>query len=204
MRRYLIVMVKEPRPGRVKTRLGRDIGMVAAAWWFRHQVARLLRQVDDPRWQVVIAVSPDHAGLKSRVWPAHLPRVAQGPGDLGDRMGRLLRGMPPGPVCIIGADVPGITQAHIARAFSALGRHDAVFGPAMDGGYWLVGLKRAQAVPSTLFQGVRWSTSDALSDTIKTLPGARIAFVDCLRDVDTATDLEPSPQSMLLKSGHRF
>lgn len=192
MRRYLIVMVKEPRPGRVKTRLGRDIGMVAAAWWFRHQVARLLRQVDDPRWRVVIAVSPDHAGLKSRVWPAHLPRVAQGPGDLGDRMGRLLRGMPPGPVCIIGADIPGVTPAHIAQAFKSLGRNDAVFGPAMDGGYWLVGLKRARAIPATLFEGVRWSTSDALSDTIKTLPGARIALVERLHDVDTAKDLKPS------------
>ncbi len=191
MRRYLIVMVKEPRPGRVKTRLGRDIGMVAAAWWFRHQVARLLRQLDDPRWQVVLAVAPDHAGLKSGVWPDHLPRVAQGPGDLGDRMGRLLRGMPPGPVCIIGADVPGITPASIARAFAALGRCDAVFGPAVDGGYWLVGLKRVQAVPSALFHGVRWSTEHALSDTMKTLPGARIAQVDILRDVDTVSDLGP-------------
>ncbi|MGR3696630.1 MAG: TIGR04282 family arsenosugar biosynthesis glycosyltransferase [Roseovarius sp.] len=192
MRRYLIVMVKEPRPGRVKSRLGRDIGMVAAAWWFRHQVARLLRDVEDPRWQVVLAVSPDYAGLNSRVWPAHLPRVAQGAGDLGDRMGRLLRSMPPGPVCIIGADIPGVTRAHVARAFSALGRNDAVFGPAMDGGYWLVGLKRARPVAPTLFQGVRWSTADALGDTIKTLPGARIAFVDRLRDVDTASDLKPS------------
>jgi rSAM/selenodomain-associated transferase 1 len=191
MRRYLIVMVKEPRPGRVKTRLGRDIGMVAAAWWFRHQVARLLRQLDDPRWQVVLAVAPDHAGLKSGVWPDHLPRVAQGPGDLGDRMGRLLRGMPPGPVCIIGADVPGITPTSIARAFAALGRCDAVFGPAVDGGYWLVGLKRVQAVPSTLFHGVRWSTEHALSDTMKTLPDARIAQVDILRDVDTVSDLGP-------------
>lgn len=192
MRRYLIVMVKDPRPGRVKSRLGRDIGMVAAAWWFRHQVARLLRDVEDSRWQVVLAVSPDHAGLNSRVWPAHLPRVAQGAGDLGDRMGRLLRSMPPGPVCIIGADIPGVTRAHVARAFSALGRNDAVFGPAMDGGYWLVGLKRARPVAPRLFQGVRWSTADALGDTIKTLPGARIAFVDRLRDVDTASDLKPS------------
>lgn len=192
MRRYLIVMVKEPRPGRVKSRLGRDIGMVAAAWWFRHQVVRLLREVDDPRWQVVLAVSPDHAGLKSRVWPAHLPRVAQGAGDLGDRMGRLLRSMPPGPVCIIGADIPGVTRAHVVQAFSALGRNDAVFGPAMDGGYWLVGLKRSRPVAPKLFQGVRWSTADALGDTIKTLPGARVALVERLRDVDTASDLEPS------------
>ena len=74
-------MLKEPRPGRVKTRLGRDIGMIGAAWWFRHQVAGLLRRLDDPRWHLVLAVAPDHAGLTSRVWPAHLPRIPQGPGD---------------------------------------------------------------------------------------------------------------------------
>ncbi len=53
MRPTLIVMLKVPRAGWVKTRLGRDIGMTAAAWWFRHQVAQLLRRIDDPRWRVV-------------------------------------------------------------------------------------------------------------------------------------------------------
>jgi len=113
MRPQLIVMLKEPHPGRVKTRLGREIGMVAAAWWFRHQAARLLRRIEDPRWRLVLAVSPDAEGRQSRVWPAHLPRVPQGKGTLGDRMARLLRGLPPGPVCIIGADIPAIGRAHI-------------------------------------------------------------------------------------------
>ncbi len=63
-------MLKEPRPGRVKTGLGRDIGMTAAAWWFRHQCRRLLRELDDPRWRLVIAVSPDAEGRASRIWPA--------------------------------------------------------------------------------------------------------------------------------------
>ena len=112
-RQTLVEMVKEPRPGRVKTRLGRGIGMVAAAWWFRHQVARLLRRVEDPRWRLVLAVSPDTEGLASRVWPAHLPRMAQGRGDLGDRMGRIFRSLPPGRVCIIGADIPEIGRAHV-------------------------------------------------------------------------------------------
>ncbi|WP_300550048.1 TIGR04282 family arsenosugar biosynthesis glycosyltransferase [Roseovarius sp.] len=188
MRRHLIVMVKEPHPGRVKTRLGRDIGMVGAAWWFRRQAARLLRRVEDPRWQVTLAVSPDAEGLQSRVWPARFARVAQGQGDLGDRMGRLMRSMPEGPVCIIGADIPGVRATHIARAFEALGRHDAVFGPAYDGGYWLVGLKRVR-VPATLFRDVRWSSEHALGDTIKSLGGARVALVDRLRDVDTVADL---------------
>jgi len=190
IRRRLVVMLKQPRPGRVKTRLGRDIGMVSAAWWFRHQVAALLRRIEDPRWQVVLAVSPDREGLQSRVWPAHLVRVAQGGGNLGDRMGRILRHMPPGPVCIIGADIPGIKRGHVARAFGCLGAHEAVFGPAPDGGFWLVGMKRVAPPPPGLFQGVRWSGEHALSDSVASLGGrARVALCDPLADVDRAADL---------------
>ena len=187
--RHLVIMLKEPRAGRVKTRLGRDIGMVPAAWWFRHQTRRLIRCLDDPRWRLHLAVSPDRAGLHSRVWPAHLPRVPQGRGDLGMRMGRILRSFAPGPVVIVGGDIPGITARHINRAFRALGSHDAVFGPATDGGYWLIGMKRTTPPPRTLFRNVRWSSPTALADTIVSLPGARIALIDTLRDVDTAADL---------------
>ena len=182
-------MVKEPRPGRVKTRLGRDLGMTAAAWWFRHQSRALLRRVQDPRWQLVLAVAPDRAGMTSRVWPAHLTRWPQGRGNLGDRMGRMLRGAPPGPVCVIGADIPGITSAHIANAFNALRAKDVVFGPAHDGGYWLIGLKRSRPIPPRLFANVRWSTEHALADTITTLPNHRIAQIAMLKDVDTIDDL---------------
>ncbi|MBY6159789.1 TIGR04282 family arsenosugar biosynthesis glycosyltransferase [Mameliella alba] len=189
MTRTLIVMVKEPRPGRVKTRLARDIGTVAAAWWFRRQCTRLLRRLRDPRWQIVLAVSPDREGLTSRIWPADLPRLPQGSGDLGTRMARAMRSAPPGPVCVIGADIPGITRPAIWRAFRALGAADVVFGPAEDGGYWLVGLHNAAQVPHGLFEDVRWSTEHALADTIGSVPGARIALVDQLRDVDTVEDL---------------
>jgi rSAM/selenodomain-associated transferase 1 len=178
-------MVKEPRPGRVKTRLGRDIGMTAAAWWFRHQVAGLLRHVADPRWDVVLAVSPDREGMLSRVWPPQYPRIPQGPGDLGTRMTRALSLH--GPVCVIGADIPGIKRHHIARAFAQLGSYELVFGPAPDGGYWLVGVKHDP--PCTLFAKVRWSTEHALADTLASVPGRRVSLVDTLRDVDTADDL---------------
>ncbi|WP_425080135.1 TIGR04282 family arsenosugar biosynthesis glycosyltransferase [Ruegeria denitrificans] len=191
MQRTLVIMVKEPRPGRVKTRLGRDIGMVGAAWWFRHQTRSLIRRLRDPRWRIVLAVSPDQQGLKSRVWPADLPRAAQGRGDLGDRMARMLRGMPKGPVCLIGADIPGISRPHIARAFDALGPSQMVFGPAPDGGYWLVGAQRYAALPASLFRDVRWSTEHALADTLASIPGCRVSLLDLLRDVDTVADLEP-------------
>ncbi|WP_298853576.1 TIGR04282 family arsenosugar biosynthesis glycosyltransferase [uncultured Ruegeria sp.] len=189
MQRTLVIMVKEPHPGRVKTRLGRDIGMVGAAWWFRHQARSLIRRLRDPRWQVVLAVSPDQEGLTSRVWPGDLPRAAQGRGDLGDRMRRMLQGMPKGPVCLIGADIPGISRAHIARAFDALGRSQMVFGPAPDGGYWLIGAQRFAPLPRGLFRDVRWSTEHALADTLASIPNCRVSLLGHLRDVDTVADL---------------
>lgn len=189
MRPTLVVMVKEPHPGRVKTRLGRDISMVGAAWWFRHQVNDLLRRLRDPRWDMVLAVSPDAEGLTSRVWPADLPRWPQGRGDLGDRMARALYQFGPGPVAVIGADIPGITPARIAEAFCSLGTADAVLGPAPDGGYWLIGWAGRGALPAGIFRDVRWSTDTARADTIRSLGACRVAQVAELRDVDTVADL---------------
>ena len=189
MRPTLVIMLKEPRPGRVKTRLGADIGMTNAAWWFRHQAANLIRKVSDARWDVVLAVSPDREGLASRVWPQNLHRMAQGQGDLGDRMARMLRAQGPSPVCLIGADIPAISSRHIARAFELLRSADAVFGPAPDGGYWLIGLKHPYHAPPRMFENVRWSSEHALEDTLATLGRLRVVFADTLSDVDTADDL---------------
>lgn len=180
-------MVKEPRPGRVKTRLGRDIGMTTAAWWFRHQTGRLIRRLRDPRWQIVLCVSPDREGLFSRVWPSDVERLPQGSGDLGDRMVRMLAATP-GPTILIGGDIPGVRSAHIVHAFRALGQHPSVIGPAPDGGFWLIGLKHPNRAPKSLFHNVRWSHPETLVDTLPTLPQP-VALVDELNDVDTASDL---------------
>lgn len=190
---WLVIFVKEPVAGRVKTRLARGIGTVPAAWWFRHQVARLVRRIGrDPRWRTVLAVAPD-AAYATRMLPKGPARIVQGPGDLGDRMGRVLRGMPPGPVVIVGGDVPGITLAHISAAFRLLGAHDAVLGPALDGGYWLVGLRRGTGfVPASLFDRVRWSTGHAMADTERSLSGLITAKAAVLRDVDDIHDLPVS------------
>ncbi len=189
MRRHLVVMVKEPRPGLVKSRLGREIGATRAAWWFRHQTDRLLRETADPRWRIWLAVSPDREGMTSRVWPAGLARLPQGRGDLGRRMARVFAGLPPGPALIVGADIPGIDRTRIARAFAVLGSRDAVLGPAGDGGYWLIGLKRVRPVPTCFLHGVRWSTRHALSDTLATMAGLRFSLTERLDDVDDARDL---------------
>ena len=179
-------MVKHPAAGRSKTRLGREIGMVPAAWWARHQLARLARSLPDPRWNTLLAVAP-HAAMHSGALPS-LPRIPQGSGDLGDRMARVFRRFS-GPVMIVGADIPDITRAHVAAGFASLGSHEAVLGPAPDGGFWAIGLKRNRPLPSRLFESVRWSSEHALTDTLATLRGHRVAFLPSLHDVDTAADL---------------
>lgn len=103
-------------------------------------------------------------------------------------MQRAIRLQPPGPVVIIGTDVPGIRRSDIASAFKSLGSHDAVFGPASDGGYWLVGLRRRPR-EIAMFKDVRWSSAHALQDTLRNLRCYRIGFVAEKSDVDAAADL---------------
>ena len=189
MRPTVVLMVKVPRPGRVKTRLGAEIGMTTAAWWFRHQTRRLLREIRDPRWRIVLAVSPDREGMISRVWPESLPRIRQGPGDLGARMLRVMKRLGPGPVVVIGADVPAIRRQHIDRALGRLGGSDVVIGPAPDGGYWLIGVRRPSLLKRGALSGVRWSGPHARADTEKGLARLRISRADTLSDVDTLNDL---------------
>lgn len=182
----LIIMVKEPRAGRVKTRLGRQIGMTRAAWWYRHQLTRLLRHTEDPRWRTVLAVAPDTA-TRSRAFPPKPYRMPQGAGDLGDRMRRALKATR-GPTVLIGSDIPAVTKRHIHTAFRALGTHASVIGPAPDGGFWLVGLAHPGRASQDLFQNVRWSHPETLKDTTPTMPHP-LAITDTLKDVDDASDL---------------
>lgn len=182
-------MAKLPVAGRVKTRLAREIGIVGATMFYRvamrNLIARLARQ---PFWRTVVIVDPD-IGVVSRMLPAGIARAGQGRGDLGERMQRPMRALSPGPVCLIGTDVPNIAVADVRRAFRQLGRADAVFGPAEDGGFWLVGLKRMPRVIDPYRGRVPWSRSDTLERTLANLAGARIGFTATHHDVDSATDL---------------
>lgn len=178
----LFVMVKAPVAGRVKTRLARVIGTPEALRFYRTATAALLRRVGrDPRWRTVLAVAPDVAATQ-RFWPADIARVGQGSGDLGARMQRLFDRNAGAPSVIVGSDIPGIRRRHVAQAFRALGTHEIVFGPADDGGYWLVGARGRPRLPN-LFENVRWSTEHALADT-RANAGDFVGFLERLSDVD--------------------
>jgi hypothetical protein len=123
------------------------------------------RLAGDPRWSSILAVTPDRFARHGRFWPASVARIEQGRGDLGQRMARGFRRAPPGPLVLIGSDIPDLDRASIAAAFRALGRARAVIGPATDGGYWLIGLRHRPA-PVKLFHGVAWSSPQVLSQTL--------------------------------------
>jgi uncharacterized protein len=184
---HVFLMVKAPARGRVKTRLAREIGEGESLRFYRHNtravIARLRR---DPRWRLVLAVSPQPA-RHARWWPRALPRVAQVGGDLGARMAHIFSRGGPGPTLVIGSDIPGITATCVASALRSLRGHDAVIGPAPDGGYWLLGLRRPPP-PLGMLDGVRWSGPHAMPDTLANLQasGFRVALTDELSDVDDA------------------
>lgn len=186
---WLVMMVKAPIAGAVKTRLARDVGVAEALRFYRASTTATIRRLGaDQRWRLVLSVAPDSAAM-APVWPADILRIGQGSGDLGVRMQRVFDRMPPGPVIIVGSDIPAIRPTHIASAFAALGRADVVFGPSGDGGYWLVGAKRRPHVPQA-FRNVRWSSEHALSDTLGNLSNYVTRQIDPLDDVDTAEDLK--------------
>jgi uncharacterized protein len=185
MRCHLVLFVRAPQLGGGKRRLAREIGDVATVRFERLMIALLLRRLaQDKRWRLRIAVTPDQAHRDVRHWQPGVEAVGQGGGDLGVRMRRALAGCPRGPVVLVGGDIPALGARHAAAAFRLLGGHDLVFGPAEDGGFWLVGARHPRHLPP-LFEQVRWSTPYALADTLAGLPRrVSVGFVDRLEDVD--------------------
>jgi rSAM/selenodomain-associated transferase 1 len=186
-RPIVILFARAPRLGAVKRRLARGLGARAALRFYTATLAATARPIArDRRWRTVLATTPPGARAAwSRFVPAATPRIPQPGGDLGTRMARCMR--PHRRVVLAGSDIPDLRPADIAAAMRALGRADAVFGPATDGGYWLVGMGPRR--PAHPFADVRWSTEHALADTLANFRGRRVALLRRLQDVDTAEDL---------------
>ena len=186
----LIIFVKAPRPGAVKTRLAQTIGAEAACAAYRQLIGILLRELA-PLVHVELRFTPDDAAAEIAAWrrPAW-PITPQGEGDLGQRMQAAFQAaFATGTerVVLIGSDCPSVTGRDIEEAWSALRQADAVFGPATDGGYWLVGLRAPQPA---LFRDMAWSTPEVLAETLRRAQAAqlRVQLLRPLTDVDTETD----------------
>ncbi len=200
--RHLVMFARKPVLGQGKTRLARDIGALRALCFYRSCLKRLVTNLHDPehiagfqneKWNMHIALTPDRGMILDL--PDDIIIYPQGRGDLGHRMARFLTRStclnPQSPVVIIGTDVPHIAPHQIARAFQSLKKNDFVFGPAQDGGYWLIGVQKPlrSFEALQLFKNVAWSTEHALQDTVNNIPdSASVAFLEKMRDIDTGAD----------------
>ena len=186
----LLIFTKPPRIGLAKTRLAARAGRATARRIASFTHARTFRAAAKAGCDTVLYVAPYSAvaGTVSAVWPVHLPRRSQGEGTLTERLEKGLREAPPGPVLFIGTDAPDVSPALLRQAVRELVRHDAIFGPAEDGGFWLFGINKG---PRTLspFRNVRWSGPHAMEDVWSNLPDhASIGLLPTLIDIDELAD----------------
>jgi rSAM/selenodomain-associated transferase 1 len=190
---HLLVFARVPTLGKVKSRLAAGVGEPAALAIY-HELLAITRAaiaeagVPATVWLADAAAVP--TARESQEW-AGLPACCQPTGDLGERMAAAFAAaFAAGArrVAIIGTDCPGLRAAHLTQAVELLRGHDVVLGPATDGGYYLLGLRRPQP---ELFRHKRWSTDSVLADTLADARrlGLRVALLPELRDVDTAEDL---------------
>jgi len=188
--KHLIVFLKAPRLGTVKTRLAKTLGADDACAAYRQLVETLLARIAEVE-TVELCFAPDEAKHEILPWiRGSWQAVAQGGGDLGERLDRAFQSaftQGSRRVLIIGSDCPEITISDLEAAWSALEFHDVTLGPADDGGYWLIGLRAPQ--PS-LFCEMPWSTSEVLRTTLDrcAAAGLRVQLLRTLSDVDTEDD----------------
>jgi rSAM/selenodomain-associated transferase 1 len=193
----VIVFAKAPQAGYAKTRLIEALGAQGAARLAERMMnATLDHAIAAAIGPVQLCVAPDctHPAFIAAARRGTAIVTEQGEGDLGDRMARAfareLAG--PGHALLIGTDAPQLDAPYLRAAAAALDDTDAVFGPAADGGYALVGLRRP--APG-LFAGMRWSHDQVMAHTRERLAALGMHHVELplLHDVDEPADLVHVP-----------
>jgi rSAM/selenodomain-associated transferase 1 len=191
--RHLIIFIKNAAPGRVKTRLAATVGDVRALEVYLKLLAitrTVALEVDCQRrlyYSDRVEEEDDWSGTQ---FDKH---VQQG-NDLGERIHdafttSFAKGA--SKVIVVGSDCPELSAAIVEDAFDALERHDVVVGPAVDGGYYLLGMKTAHI---SLFENMKWSTSTVLEDTLARVSKLElnVKMLPQLSDLDTEQDLRNS------------
>jgi len=193
-RTAIIVMVKYPLAGSVKTRLGCEIGIANACELYREFVQTLLETCRATGFDTVISCHPDHLVSDYRKWLGHgfQYMVQRGP-DLGDKMRDAFeQGFALGydRVILTGSDLPHLPVAVIKEAAQKTGTCDVVIGPALDGGYYLVAMTRDRFFPG-MFDDIPWSTPEVLRVTLEKIAACRRnhCLLKTMRDIDTLADL---------------
>ena len=184
---HLVIFVKNPIPGTVKTRIAKTVGAEKATQVYRHLVQYTQQMTRYCSWEKVVYyadfINPNDG------WSGY-QKAQQVGADLGQRMERAFREQFTAKakrVVLIGSDCLAVTNAHLARAFAALDTTDVVIGPATDGGYYLLGMKQ---VHHELFTDMPWSQPGLLAETTRVLDHNQLTYslLDTLDDIDEWAD----------------
>jgi uncharacterized protein len=215
----VMVFVRTPVPGTVKTRLAAEVGEARATRIYRDLAEGTVRRLGAsggaasegatsgdpakrvPHWRLEVHFTPTDPASAARIrqwlgWSPEVTFVPQAEGDLGMRMEAALRGaLAEGApwACVVGSDVPSLGPTQVEGAFQALaGGADLVLGPSPDGGYYLVGVRSGTPLEcSPLFRDMPWSTDRVLDESLRRAQalGLRVHRLEPLADVDRADDL---------------
>ena len=191
----VLVFVKYPTPGRVKTRLAEELGGERAAELYKRFVTDILETLGDLDMRLKILFSPPDAEQEFRLWLGdEYTYTAQDGEDLGQRMKNALgeafaNGF--AKAIVVGSDSPDVPGDYVMESFSSLDSSDAVIGPTSDGGYYLIGFSKESFLPEA-FEDIDWSTPKVLEQTVGKLEthGRKIHLLQQWYDVDTLADLE--------------
>jgi rSAM/selenodomain-associated transferase 1 len=191
----LIIFVKFPQKGKVKTRLAKDMGAYFATEFYRicaeHILSEIKKLKEDNFTAYIYCYSNSEVEMVSGWVGKEFIVKAQIDGDLGERMSRSFNEMFQegfSKALIIGTDVPDITSDLINTAALKLDKNDFVIGPSSDGGYYLLGMNR---LITEIFRNINWSTSLVLQNTLDKIKSLqlKVDLLDELIDVDTKNDL---------------
>jgi len=191
----LVLFTRYPRPGQTKTRLIPALGPEGAARAHQemteHTMNRLRRVVLEQRLKFEVRFTGGSLPEMQQWLGRAAILISQPEGDLGERLARtaaeaFAKGATS--IILVGSDCPSLDSAHVGIALDQLGRHPLVFGPATDGGYYLVGLSRP--LPE-LFAGIHWGTQHVLAESIANAHrlGIKPFLLPELADVDEPADL---------------
>jgi rSAM/selenodomain-associated transferase 1 len=190
----ILFFVKYPEPGEVKTRLARTIGPDKAAEVYGHFVLDLLAKLESTQLPFKVCFYPAQKRDLMMGWLGDGYAYSLQKGfDLGERMATAFLDAFAGGhrrVILMGSDFPDLPQSFLEESLGALNTHDAVIGPAMDGGYYLIGFRR-QTFLQRAFEGMDWGTDGVFRQTLSILKDhrKRVYVLPVWKDIDTIEDL---------------
>jgi rSAM/selenodomain-associated transferase 1 len=194
-KRCVILFVKLPEKGRVKSRLAQRMNEDLVLRLYENMVLDTIDMLTQGRFPFRICFAPPDARDRIREWLGQGYRAFPQTGDdLGDRMENAFEHVfseGAGDVLLIGSDIPELTPEVMEEAFAALLKNEAVIGPAGDGGYYLIGFKKGTFEP-IIFHDMVWSTKTVFRETLDKLLDAslKVHVLPELTDVDTVEDLK--------------